>query len=43
MNILESVDEVVSNYGRFDKGSCIVTDGARGMIGNATGIVGNLK
>lgn len=42
-DIFEAVNKVVSDYGGFDKCSCIVTDGARAMIGTEIGFAGLLK
>ncbi|KAG5898820.1 hypothetical protein JTB14_018780 [Gonioctena quinquepunctata] len=39
----EAVNKVVSDYRKFDKCSCIVTDGARAMVGTEIGFAGLLK
>ncbi|KAG5865525.1 hypothetical protein JTB14_035896 [Gonioctena quinquepunctata] len=41
--IFKAVNEVVSDYGGFDKCSFIVTDGARAMVGTEIGFAGLLK
>ena len=38
-----AVNIVVSEYGGFDKLSCVVTDGAPAMTGKNEGFVGQLK
>ncbi|CAH1989209.1 unnamed protein product [Acanthoscelides obtectus] len=42
-DIFEAVNKLVSDYGGFDKCSCIVTDGARAMTGTEIGFAGLLK
>ncbi|CAH1978758.1 unnamed protein product [Acanthoscelides obtectus] len=42
-DIFEAVNKLVSDYGGFDKCSCIVTDGARAMTGTEIGFSGLLK
>ncbi|XP_043922075.1 general transcription factor II-I repeat domain-containing protein 2-like [Protopterus annectens] len=42
-DIFEAVQKSVMNYGRFDKCSCIVTDGAKAMTGTGSGFRGLLK
>lgn len=42
-DIFEAVNKVVSDYGGFDKCTCIVTDGARAMLGTGIGFAGLLK
>nr|CAB3267854.1 zinc finger BED domain-containing protein 5-like [Phallusia mammillata] len=42
-DIYEALSSVVSEYGGFDKCSCVVTDGAKAMVGSRIGLVGLLK
>ena len=42
-DIYASLESVVNEYGGFEKCSCIVTDGAKAMVGNKVGLVGLLK
>ena len=42
-NIYAALESVIHDYGGYEKCSCIVTDGARAMTGNNTGLVGLLK
>ncbi|CAH1995016.1 unnamed protein product [Acanthoscelides obtectus] len=42
-DIFEAVNKLVSDYGGFDKCSCIVNDGAGAMTGTAIGFAGLLK
>ena len=39
-NIYAALESVIHDYGGYEKCSCIVTDGARAMTGNNTGLVG---
>lgn len=43
IDIFEATKKVVSDYGGFDKCSCVVTDGARAMMGTEIGFAGLLK
>ena len=42
-NIYAALESVIHDYGGYKKCSCIVTDGAKAMTGNKTGLVGMLK
>ncbi|CAH2009412.1 unnamed protein product [Acanthoscelides obtectus] len=42
-DIFEAVNKLMSDYGGFDKCSCIVTDVARAMTGTEIGFAGLLK
>ena len=42
-NIYAALESVIHDYGGYEKCSCIVTDGAKAMTGNNTGLVGLLK
>lgn len=42
-DIFEALNKVVSDYGGFDKCSCIVTDGVRAIIETEIGFAGLLK
>lgn len=42
-DIYAALESVISEYGGFEKCSCIVTDGARAMTGSNVGLVGLLK
>ena len=42
-NIYAALESVIHDYGGYKKCSCIVTDGAKAMTGNNTGLVGLLK
>lgn len=42
-DIYAALESVISEYGGFEKCSCIVTDGARAMTGSHVGLVGLLK
>ena len=42
-NIYAALESVIHDYGGYKKYSCIVTDGAKSMTGNKTGLVGMLK
>ena len=42
-DIYETLNSVVSEFGGFKKCSCIVTDGAKTMVGSKTGLVGLLR
>ena len=42
-NIYEALNSVVSELGGFEKCSCIVTDGAKAMVGSQNGLVGLLR
>ena len=43
LDIYEALNSVVSEFGGFKKCSCIVTDGAKAMVGSKTGLVGLLR
>ena len=43
LNIYAALESVIHAYGGYKKCSCIVTDGAKAMTGNKTGLVGMLK
>ena len=42
-NNYAALESVIHDYGGYKKCSCIVTDGAKAMTGNKTGLVGLLK
>ena len=42
-DIYEALNSVVSEFEGFEKCSCIVTDGAKAMVGSKTGLVGLLR
>jgi hypothetical protein len=42
-DIYAALESVVSEYGGFEKCSCIVTHGVKAMTGNKVGLVGFLK
>ena len=42
-NNYAALESVIHDYGGYKKYSCIVTDGAKAMTGNKTGLVGLLK
>ena len=42
-NIYAALESVIHDYGGYKKCSYIVTDGAKAMTGNKTGLVGMLK
>jgi hypothetical protein len=39
----EAINKVVSEFTSLEKCTCIVTDGAKLMVGSKTGLVGHLK
>ena len=42
-NNYAALESVIHDYGGYKKCSCVVTDGAKAMTGNKTGLVGLLK
>ncbi len=43
LDIFQSLNVLIADFGGFEKCSCIVTDGARSMTGQKTGLVGCLR